>query len=191
MDLSKDDILKIINIIEESPYDEVRLEVGDFKLHVQKSGAGRPSTPTWTPAASAPAAPMPAATRAAEQRLDPAVAPVATNGAAAAASAASASDQKAAPEPQAIPSGFTAVRAPMLGIFYRAPAPGEKPFVEIGDRVGPDTIVCLVEVMKLFNSVKAGAAGTVVKILAQNAAMVEYAQPLILIEPDAGSTAGA
>ena len=187
MDLSKDDVLKIIQIIEDSPYDEVRLEVGDFKLHVQKSAAGRPSTPTWTPAASASAAPMRAATEAAEQRLDPAVTPVATN----AAPAAAVSVQKAAPEPQAIPSGLNAVRAPMLGTFYRAPAPGEKPFIEIGDRVGPDTIVCLVEVMKLFNSVKAGASGTVVKIQAQNAAMVEYGQPLILIEPDAGSTAGA
>lgn len=72
----------------------------------------------------------------------------------------------------------------MLGTFYRAPAPGERPFVEVGDKVGPGDTVCLVEVMKLFNSVKAGVAGTVVKITVENGSMVEHGQTLILIESD-------
>ena len=72
----------------------------------------------------------------------------------------------------------------MLGTFYRAPAPGERPFVEVGDKVGPGDTVCLMEVMKLFNSVKAGVAGTVVKIAAENGSMVEHGQTLILIESD-------
>lgn len=72
----------------------------------------------------------------------------------------------------------------MLGTFYRAPAPGEPPFVEVGDKVGADDTVCLMEVMKLFNSVKAGVAGTVVKIAAENGSMVEHGQTLILIESD-------
>ena len=81
-----------------------------------------------------------------------------------------------------IPEGLIALRAPMLGTFYRAPSPGAKPFVEVGDKVSPDDTVCLVEVMKLFNSIKAGVAGTVVKLLVENGAMVEHGQPLILIE---------
>jgi acetyl-CoA carboxylase biotin carboxyl carrier protein len=72
----------------------------------------------------------------------------------------------------------------MLGTFYRASAPGEKPFVEIGDKVRPNDTVCLVEVMKLFNSIKAGVAGTVVKMLVENGAMVEHGQILLLIQED-------
>lgn len=77
-----------------------------------------------------------------------------------------------------------AVTAPMLGTFYRTPSPGERAFVEQGDKVSPDDTVCLVEVMKLFNSVKAGMAGTVEKILVENGTLVEYGQPLILIRKE-------
>jgi acetyl-CoA carboxylase biotin carboxyl carrier protein len=172
MDLSKDDILKIIKIIEEASYDEVRLEVGDFKLHVQKQGAQSRSSgldraespaPVREPTPQRPPAPpAPASAPAAEQK----------------------------PQAEVIPEGLSAVRAPMLGTFYRAPSPGEKPFVEQGQRVEPDTIVCLVEVMKLFNSVKAGVAGTVVKVLAENAAMVEYGEALLLIDPGPAAAHG-
>ena len=75
------------------------------------------------------------------------------------------------------------VEAPMVGTFYRAPAPGEAPFVEVGSRVEPQTIVCIIEVMKMMNSVHAGAAGTVAEICAENGAMVEYGAPLFRIEP--------
>ncbi len=77
-----------------------------------------------------------------------------------------------------------AIEAPMLGIFYRAEAPGAKPFVDTGTRVGPDTIVCLIEVMKMMNSVPAGVSGTIAEVCAQNAALVEYGQPLFRVEPD-------
>ena len=75
-----------------------------------------------------------------------------------------------------------AIRAPMLGTFYRAHAPGEKPFVEIGQRVKPNDTVCIIEVMKLFNSIRAGVDGKIAGILAENAALVEYSQILMLIE---------
>ena len=71
----------------------------------------------------------------------------------------------------------------MVGTFYRSPAPDKPPFVEVGTRVKPDTIVCIVEVMKLMNSVPAGIAGTVTHVLAQNAQAIEAGQPLIAIEP--------
>lgn len=166
MDFSKDDVLKIIKIIEVSGYNEVRLEAGDFKLHVQKHGAAAASAPSGT------SQPAEARSSVAAAEAAPAAVPPRANRAAA-------PQQSKEPE---IPEGLVAVRAPMLGTFYRSPAPGEKPFVEVGDKVEPDDILCLVEVMKLFNSVKAGVAGTVVKILAENATMVEYGQPLILIE---------
>ena len=69
----------------------------------------------------------------------------------------------------------------MLGTFYRSPAPSEPPFVEIGKRVQADDIVCLIEVMKLFSSIKAGVDGVVTRILVENGAMVEFNQMLIVI----------
>jgi acetyl-CoA carboxylase biotin carboxyl carrier protein len=71
----------------------------------------------------------------------------------------------------------------MLGVFYRAPAPGEKPFVEVGQRVRADDTVCLIEVMKLFNSIRAGVDGEVVEILVENGGLVEFDQALIFIRP--------
>lgn len=76
-----------------------------------------------------------------------------------------------------------AIRAPMLGVFYRAPAPGQKPFVEVGQRVRADDTVCLLEVMKLFNSIRAGVDGEVIEILAANGSMVEFDQPMIFVKP--------
>ncbi|HVC11296.1 MAG TPA: biotin/lipoyl-containing protein, partial [Burkholderiales bacterium] len=80
-------------------------------------------------------------------------------------------------------SGLFVVRAPMLGTFYRAPAPGEAPYVQPGDVVGEDDTVGLIDVMKLFTQVPAGVAGRVVEIVAQDATLVEHGQPLVLIEP--------
>jgi len=75
------------------------------------------------------------------------------------------------------------IEAPMLGTFYRAGAPGAEPFVAVGMRVGPETVVCLIEVMKMMNSVHAGVAGTIVEICAENAELVEYGAALFQVEP--------
>jgi biotin carboxyl carrier protein len=75
------------------------------------------------------------------------------------------------------------VRAPMVGTVYRAPAPGAAPFVEVGQAVSADTTVCIIEVMKLMNSIPAGATGVVSEILVANAAAVEYGEVLMVIEP--------
>jgi acetyl-CoA carboxylase biotin carboxyl carrier protein len=79
--------------------------------------------------------------------------------------------------------GATTIESPMLGVFYRAPSPGAPPFVDVGTRVEADTIVCLIEVMKMMNSVAAGVAGTIAEIHVENAEAVEYGQPLFRIEP--------
>ena len=81
------------------------------------------------------------------------------------------------------PNGL-AIPAPMLGTFYRAEAPGASPFVDVGARVGPDTVVCLIEVMKMMNSIPAGVAGKIVEVCAQNGELVEYGEPLFKVEPD-------
>ncbi len=171
MDLTNDDVLKILSIIDESDYQEIRLEIGDLKLHVQKDrGAtldGSAFGPVETlPRPSSPPSPVslpaPASAPAARRELPPA--PV---------------------QAEAVPEGCVVVVAPILGTFYRASAPGEKPFVEVGAKIGANDTVCLIEVMKLFNSVKAGVAGTVVKILAENGSMVEHGQALVYVKPDA------
>jgi acetyl-CoA carboxylase biotin carboxyl carrier protein len=73
------------------------------------------------------------------------------------------------------------VPSPMLGTFYRAEAPGAAPFVEIGATVGPDSTVCIIEVMKMMNSVAAGVSGTVVEVCAENGDLVEYGEPLLRV----------
>ncbi len=80
---------------------------------------------------------------------------------------------------------LVSIPAPMLGTFYRAEAPGKPPFVEVGSRVEPDTIVCIIEVMKMMNSVPAGVAGTVAEVIPENAQLVEYGEPLfrVTVEP--------
>jgi acetyl-CoA carboxylase biotin carboxyl carrier protein len=81
--------------------------------------------------------------------------------------------------------GLVTVSAPMLGTFYRAEAPGATPFVDVGTRVEPDTVVCLIEVMKMMNSIPAGISGTVVEVVAMNAEPVEYGDAMFLVRPDA------
>ena len=166
MDLKHQDVREILKLIDSAEHlDEIELTMGDFRLHVVRHGAGgaavqrpapvaRPAGAVAAPAAAVPAAPAPVASPA---------------------------PQAAA---QTVPPGIVAIRAPMLGTFYRAPAPNEKPFVEVGQRVKADDTVCMIEVMKLFNSIRAGINGTIVKICADNAAMVELNQVLIHVKPD-------
>ena len=81
--------------------------------------------------------------------------------------------------------GLAEVISPLLGIFYRAPKPGEPPFVEVGSKVAEDTVIGIIEVMKLMNSVRAGATGEVVEILAENGALVEFDEVLLRVRPGA------
>jgi acetyl-CoA carboxylase biotin carboxyl carrier protein len=79
-------------------------------------------------------------------------------------------------------NGLATISAPMLGTFYRAEGPGKPPFVEVGSPVEPDSIVCIIEVMKMMNSVPAGVSGTVAEVLPGNAELVEYGQPLFRVQ---------
>ena len=92
-----------------------------------------------------------------------------------------------AKKPRAAERSFAAgahlLRAPMVGTFYRAPAPDKPPFVMVGQEVEAGSTVCIIEVMKLMNSIEAGVRGVVTEILVENAAAVEYAETLMVIEP--------
>lgn len=113
-----------------------------------------------------------------------------TAGGAGAASAAS-DDADAAPAPAAVPAaasaasdaGLVAVVSPMVGTFYSAPNPDSPAFVTVGASVGPDTTVCLVEAMKVFNEIKAETSGVVERVLVQSGQAVEYGQKLYLVRP--------
>ena len=83
------------------------------------------------------------------------------------------------------PEGSLLIRSPMIGTFYCAPQPGASPFVEVGQVVESSTTVCIIEVMKLMNSISADAHGTVVQILVEDGAQVELGQPLIVLQPSA------
>jgi acetyl-CoA carboxylase biotin carboxyl carrier protein len=86
-------------------------------------------------------------------------------------------------EPAAASDELITVPSPMLGTFYRAEGPGRKPFVELGSQVEPDTTICIIEVMKMMNSIPAGVRGTVVEVCAGNGTLVEYGQPLYRVKP--------
>lgn len=87
------------------------------------------------------------------------------------------------PAPVVASGGGSEIPAPLLGIFYHAPKPGADPFVKVGDQVSEDTVIGIIEVMKLMNQVEAGVAGTVIEIVAPNGEMVEHGQALIRVQP--------
>jgi acetyl-CoA carboxylase biotin carboxyl carrier protein len=152
--LTARDVAEIVRVLEESSFDSLELDINGMQLRLKRSGAVAPHSEAMQ-------------TRVADRNADAAL--VATPAAAAAAPAVTG------------PAGTVPVTAPLLGIFYRAPKPGEPPFVQSGDRVRADSIIGIIEVMKLMNTVRAGFDGEVVEINAANGELVEYGQPLLWI----------
>ncbi|EAQ26851.1 acetyl-CoA carboxylase [Roseovarius sp. 217] len=151
------EIGEILSIIDSSSCDEVVLETQDIKLVVRRRGTGHGE-------ASAAAAPV-----------APAAQPAPTGAKAQAA---------AAPTP--VPpqdAGAGAIRAPMVGTFYRAPSPDAAPFVEVGSTVAQGDPLCMIEVMKLFTTIHAETAGVIESIGAENGQLVEFGQVLFNIKP--------
>lgn len=147
----------------------LRLEVERGTTQVQVAAAPLAAAPVPV-AAGAPAAPAPSAPASAPTGAPttaPAAAPVATPVAAPAAE-----------------SHGEPVTAPIAGVFYRAPSPEASPFVQVGQQVGADDVIGIVEVMKLMNTVRAGIAGTVVEVCVGDAELVEFEQVLVRIETD-------
>ena len=170
MELSEDDVLQILKLIDESKFDYFQLEVGELKITVSK-GEPIPLNSAPQQIAAAPAA-TPTAAAPKPTVTAPAVAPVSKTQA-----------QACTVEERAAAEGLLTVTAPLLGTFYVAPEPGAPPFTHVGAKVTEDTTVGLIEVMKVFNSVRAGANGTIVEVVAQNGQFVEYGQTLFLVKP--------
>ena len=171
MTLTAKDVADITRLLEESTFDELTVELDGLKLSVRRSGAAPASGTPQQEARSAPA-PQPKSPVEGHTGNEPA--------------------GGSAPRPEGAPRGEAEaatqeVTAPLLGTFYRAPKPGAPPFVEVGSVVEEDTIIGIIEVMKLMNTVRAGARGTVADILAEDGALVEYGQTLLRISKAASS----
>ena len=154
MTLTAKDVAEIMRILEESSFDELRLEIDGLKLHLQRGSGVREvvEAKPFSPAdALAPA---------------PADAPI----------------SHLNPPSEA---GLVEITAPLLGIFYVAPKPGEPPFIKLGSKVAEETVVGIIEVMKLMHTVCAGVKGEVVEVLVRNGAAVEYGETLMRVRPGA------
>ena len=162
--LTNEDVADILALLDSLPYDEFDLETPRFRLTLRRTPGG------WTQSTQVRSAPEPLAAR----------------------GNASAPDEQAGTD-EAGQSGERAgqgdgelvgVRAPLPGTFYRAPRPGAAPFVEVGSRVGADTVIGIVETMKLMNSVPAGVAGVVAEFCVANAEFAAQGAALLRIRAD-------
>ena len=156
------DAQQILQIFLNSELQELRLEIGELRLAVSKSGAAGVvampfSSPTATPPAAAPTAAFGPA---------PNISVPATS--------------NASPTARA---DWVAVTSPSVGVFYRRPSPDQPPFVEVGKEVQENDAVCLIEIMKMFTSVPAPCRGRIVEILVGDASKVEHGEPLMYIQP--------
>ena len=92
--------------------------------------------------------------------------------------------EELSPGNQTDTEGLHKIESPMVGTFYSAPSPEDPPYVKVGDKVSEDTVVCIVEAMKLFNEIEAEVKGEIVEVLVENGQLVEYGQPLFLVKPE-------
>ncbi len=159
MEFSLEQLRELITILDRTDIAELTLEAGEMRLNIRKSDKGSTVAPVVTPPA---AVPVPA------EAIAPSVAAPTT------------------PVPAAeLPAAkkLAEITSPMVGTFYRAPAPDESPFVEIGQVVRKGQVVCIIEAMKTMNEIEAEVAGRIVEIPVENAQPVEYGQVLVRLEP--------
>jgi acetyl-CoA carboxylase biotin carboxyl carrier protein len=159
MELTEDDVLEILKLFEQSKFDFLHLEEGERKITVSKGGYVSARTDAPRAAAAVAAAPSGATSSAPAQ--PPAPAPAA-----------------------AADAGLVPVTSPMVGKFYAAPSPSDPPFVETGAKVAAGATVGLIEVMKVFASIKTESAGVIERILVANGQFVEFGQTLFWLRPD-------
>lgn len=175
-------IQEIIKLVSETGLREFNLEDKDFKLSIRsKDYVSQPETITETkivtiPAAGGPMPSYPMPQYAAPQApMQVAAAPVSAPAAPAAPAA-----QPAAEEAT---GNYIEITSPIVGTFYRSSTPEKGPYIKVGDKVSANSVVCIVEAMKLFNEIEAEVSGTIVKVLIEDATPVEYGQPLFLVDP--------
>jgi acetyl-CoA carboxylase biotin carboxyl carrier protein len=165
MDIRK--IKKLIELLEESGVAEIEIKEGEESVRIaRQSPAGAHAHPVAAPAVthSLP----PAARQGAAGTTRPAASPSPT--------------AEEAPGTPVAGAGEHVVTAPMVGTFYNAPAPGAKPFVEIGDQIEAGQVLCVIEAMKMMNQIESEIAGRVRAVLINNGEPVEFGQPLFIVE---------
>jgi acetyl-CoA carboxylase biotin carboxyl carrier protein len=155
------EIQNLIKFVAKSGATEVKLEMDDFKITIKTTAEGTESTTTYVQQMPMQAAPQMAAPQV--------TAPAATE-----AVAAPASDDH---------SKYITVKSPIIGTFYRKPAPDKPMFVEVGSTIGKGDVLCVIEAMKLFNEIESEVSGKIVKILVDDSSPVEFDQPLFLVDP--------
>ncbi|HOW98185.1 MAG TPA: acetyl-CoA carboxylase biotin carboxyl carrier protein [Kiritimatiellia bacterium] len=155
-------IKQIVALMKDNDLSEFEVEEKGLRISIKRSLGGEPRVAiSALPVASPPVVVSAAATA-------PGVAPA---------------PAPAAPAEVPEESKWTPVKSPIVGTFYRAASPDAEPFVTVGQQVEPDSIVCIIEAMKVMNEIKAETRGVVKKILVDNASAVQYGQTLILIDP--------
>ena len=158
------ELLNLIRFVAKAGVSEVKYKTKDFEINIKTPLAGSEAVSY---------VPQPVAYQA------PAAAPVAAP--AAAPATAPATETKT--ESTSDDSKYITIKSPMIGTFYRKPSPDKDVFVNVGSEVKNDTVVCVIEAMKLFNQIEAEVSGKIVKILVDDASPVEYDQPLFLVDP--------
>ena len=174
--IDKDEVIQILRILAESTLDEVHLETGELKLMAKKSAAPGAIQELEVHRQDPTEASVPQQSPEIPSVQEPdALEEILPKGPA----------QIVEPSLQLEEEGLTPIKSPMLGTFYQAPKPGAPPFVQVGQVVSEDDTVCIIEVMKLFNTIKAGVRGRIAKVCVENAQMVEFQQTLFLVEEGA------
>jgi acetyl-CoA carboxylase biotin carboxyl carrier protein len=171
--LTNDDVADILALLDSLPYDELDLETPRFRLTLRRTPGG------WTQSTQVLSAPGPLASPAPLPPPPPGEADEAGGIGEGGEGGGAGEDGGGADD-----AGVVAVRAPLPGTFYRAPRPGAAPFVEVGSRVGADTVIGIVETMKLMNSVPAGVAGVVAEFCVANAEFAVQGAALLRIRAD-------
>jgi acetyl-CoA carboxylase biotin carboxyl carrier protein len=156
-DEKKNDLKRVKELIElmlENDLVEVEIEEGDSKIHLKRPGHSQPQFSAAPPMHFTPAASAPPAAGA------------------------------PAPGAAAQEDNLAGIISPIVGTFYSAPSPDSEPYVKVGDRVNPDTVVCIIEAMKVMNEIKAEKSGTIEKVMVSNGQAIEFNQVLFKIRPD-------
>ena len=174
--LTNEDVADILALLDSLPYDELDLETPRFRLTLRRTPGG------WTQSTQVLSAPVPLATTTMSHRGAPDHDDVTSSSSRAGVEeGGGAGDEGDGGDGGDEDAGLVAVRAPLPGTFYRAPRPGAAPFVEVGSRVEADTVIGIVETMKLMNSVPAGVAGVVAAFCVANAEFAAQGAELLRI----------
>jgi acetyl-CoA carboxylase biotin carboxyl carrier protein len=168
VDIDLDELIALVELLKDAEFSEFRYEKGDLRIVIRRGGRSDEHELVQRASASNSRSETPRKTPASQEQGAPSTAkgPI-----------------RSQPPTATIPTGGVPVTAPVLGTFYTRPKPSEPPFVSVGSLVEADTVLCIIEVMKLMNSVVAGMRGTVAAIHVKEGELVEHGQLLYSIAP--------